>query len=149
MNLNTLLKSSPERYNLALTILRIVIGITFFAHGWQKLFTNGIPGVTGFFGSLGIPAAGFFAVVVTLVELLGGLALILGIGTRIAASLLAITMLVAMFTVHLPNGFFASNGGYELVLLLFAGCVALGLTGAGSYSVDAQIAPADFDLQTT
>ena len=143
MNINSLLKASPERYELALTLVRIVIGITFFAHGWQKLFVNGIPGVTGFFGSLGIPAAGFFAIVVTLLEVIGGLALILGLGTRIAAALLAINMLVALVLVHLPNGFFVSNGGVELVLLLLVASVSLVLSGAGAYSVDARIAPAD------
>ena len=143
MNINSFLKASPERYELALALVRIVVGITFFAHGWQKLFVNGIPGVTGFFGSLGIPAAGFFAIVVTFLELIGGLALILGLGTRIVAALLAVNMLVALVLVHLPNGFFVSNGGVELVLLLMVASVSLVLSGAGAYSVDARIAPAD------
>jgi putative oxidoreductase len=143
MNINSLLKASPERYELALTLVRIVVGITFLAHGWQKLFVNGIPGVTGFFGSLGIPASGFFAIVVTLLELIGGFALILGLGTRIVSALLAVDMLVALVLVHLPNGFFVSNGGVELVLLLLVASVSLALSGAGAYSVDARIAPAD------
>lgn len=148
MDIKNWLRSSPQNYNLALTLLRVVVGITFLAHGWQKLFTNGIPGVTGFFGSLGVPAAGFFAIVVTLLELLGGIALILGIGTRIISALLAFNMLMALLLVHLPNGFFASNGGYELVLLLGIGSASLALAGAGAWSLDEQIAPADLELQT-
>ena len=76
------------------------------------------------------------AVVVTLLELLGGLALILGLGTRIVGALLAIDMLVAMFTVHISNGFFVSNGGVELVLILFTAAVSFSLAGAGSLSID-------------
>ena len=139
MNLKALLKPSPERADLALTIIRVIVGLAFLLHGWQKVFTIGFAGVGGFFGSLGIPAAGFFAIVVSLVELLGGLALILGIGTRIAGALLTITMLVAMLTVHLPNGFFASDNGIELVLVLGAATLAFTITGAGNLSLDARL----------
>ena len=149
MDIKSWIRSVPQNYDLALTLVRVVVGITFFAHGWQKMFMNGIPGVTGFFGSLGIPAAGFFAVVVTLLELVGGFALIFGIGTRIISALLAVNMLVALFTVHISNGFFVNNGGYELVLLLLVGSVSLALSGAGAWSLDAQIAPADLELQAS
>ncbi len=136
MNIRTLLKPSPTNYDLALAIIRVVVGVTFFLHGWQKLFTMGIGGVGGFFTSLGIPAASLMAAVVTFVELLGGLALILGVGTRIAAILLAFDMFMAFLLVHRSNGFFVSEGGYELVLLLFAATVGLALSGAGKLSVD-------------
>ena len=99
----------------------------------------GFAGVGGFFGSLGIPAAGFFAVVVSLLELLGGLALILGFATRLVGLLLAIDMLVALFTVHISNGFFVSEGGYELVLLLGAAALAFALMGANSNSLDSRM----------
>jgi putative oxidoreductase len=68
-----------------LTILRVVVGIVFFVHGLQKLFFMGFGGVAGMMEGLGVPAPGLFAVVLTLVELLGGLALILGLITRLAA----------------------------------------------------------------
>ncbi|MDJ0754804.1 MAG: DoxX family protein [Ardenticatenaceae bacterium] len=139
MDLKSLLKPSAERYDWALTIIRIIVGLIFFMHGWQKLFMMGIPGVGGFFGSLGIPAAGFMAALVTFLELLGGLALILGVATRVVAALLAINMLVALLLVHLANGFFASNGGYEFVLILMAASVAFVLSGAGSMSIDARL----------
>ena len=136
MDFKALLKPAPDKADLAMTIIRVVVGLAFFVHGWQKVFTFGFGGVGGFFGSLGIPAAGFFAVVVSLLELLGGLALILGLGTRIVGLLLAINMLVALLVVHLPNGFFVSENGYELVLILGAAALAFAITGASSLSLD-------------
>lgn len=124
----------------AILLLRLVVGIVFAVHGGQKLFMMGFDGVAGFFGSLGIPLPMAAAVVVTLLELLGGLALILGIGTRYVAALLVLDMLVAMATVHLPNGFFVSDGGYELVLLLAAGALYFALAGPGWLSLDARLA---------
>ena len=114
-----------------LTVTRVV-GLVFLAHGAQKLFLMGIGGVTGFFGQLGIPAAGFFAVVVILVEVFGGLALILGVLTRVAAVLLAGDMLVATLTVHLANGFFVENGGFEFTPVLLAASVMLTVAGPGA-----------------
>lgn len=119
-----------------LTLLRIVVGLTFFMHGQQKLFQMGIGGVGGFFGSLGIPAPELAAVVVSLVEIVGGLALILGALTRLAGVLLAIDMLVALLVFHLPNGFYATDGGIELVLVLAAATLALAITGPGALAVD-------------
>jgi putative oxidoreductase len=119
-----------------LTVLRVVVGIVFLVHGGQKLFLTGFDGVAGFLGSLGVPAPGLFAVIVTLVELLGGLALILGLFTRVVAVLLAVDMLVAILTVHLPNGFLASNNGIEFPLVLVAACVALAVAGPGEAALD-------------
>jgi putative oxidoreductase len=123
-----------------LTVLRVVVGIVFLVHGGQKLFFMGFGGVAGFLGSLGVPAPGLFAVIVTLVELLGGLALILGLFTRVVAVLLAVDMLVATLTVHLPNGFFVSAGGYEFTLVLLAASVALAVAGPGEAALDKALA---------
>src|SRR5687767_7318707 len=117
-------------------VLRVVVGLTFFMHGQQKLFDNGIDGVEGFFASQGIPAPGLAAVVVTLVETVGGLALVLGLFTRVFALLLAIDNLVATLVVHAENGFFAGNNGIELTLLLLAANVALILAGPGALAVE-------------
>ncbi len=117
------------------TILRAVVGIVFLAHGSQKFFVWGFASVAGFFGQVGIPAPMAAAVIVTMVEFLGGLALLLGLFTRWAAIPLAVNMLVATLTVHLPAGFFLPNG-YEFPLTLFAASVALVLLGSGAASVD-------------
>jgi putative oxidoreductase len=113
-----------------LTILRVVVGIVFFVHGLQKLFLMGFGGVAGMMDGLGVPAPGLFAVILTLVELLGGLALILGLFTRVVAIPLAVDMLVATLTVHLPNG------GYEFTLVLLAASLALAVAGPGGAALD-------------
>lgn len=118
-----------------ITILRVAVGIVFVAHGGQKLFVLGFGNVAGFMGKIGIPAPMLAAIVVTLVEFLGGLALVLGSFTRWAAALLAINMLVAIPAVHLKAGFFLP-AGFEFALTLFAANVALLLLGSGEASVD-------------
>jgi putative oxidoreductase len=125
-----------QRPGLGLAILRIVVGLVFFAHGLQKLLMFGVGGFSGFLTSLGVPLPGLFAVIVIAVEVLGGLALILGLFTRWAALPLAVDMIVALLTVHLANGFFVSDGGYELVLLLLGCVVGLAFTGAGAFALD-------------
>lgn len=119
-----------------LLTLRTVVGLVFVIHGGQKLFAFGVAGTAGFLGSLGVPLPAVAAVGLIAVELLGGLGLLLGAWTRIAASLLAADMLVAMLTVHLRGGFFVPDG-VEFVLTLFGACVALAGLGAGPWSVDA------------
>ena len=126
---------SSSNRSWGLTVLRVVVGIVFLMHGWQKLFVMGIPGVTGFFGHAGIPFPHLSATVVSLVEFLGGLALVLGAFTRVAAVLLAINMTVAILKVHLKNGFFLPMG-FEFALSMLAANVCLALTGGGAASVD-------------
>jgi len=122
-----------------LTVLRVVVGIVFLKHGWQKLFVWHFAGVAGFLGHLGVPLPMVAAVVLSLVEFLGGAALLLGVFTRWAAWLLAIDMVVAILLVHLKNGFFMPQG-YEFALTLLAANIALALTGSGVASVDATLA---------
>ena len=132
MNLNIRTQTQPW----GLTVLRIVTGVIFLMHAWQKLAIFSIPGFTGFLAQAGVPAPGSAAVVVIAVELIGGVALVLGLGTRWAALLLAFDMLVALLTVHLPGGFFVPEG-IEFVLLLLAANVALALAGSGALALDA------------
>jgi putative oxidoreductase len=121
--------------SLGLAILRIVIGIVFTAHGYQKLFHVGVHGVAGMFGHLGIPLPIFFAVVVSIVEFVGGILLITGLATRVPATLLAIDMLVAISLVHARRGFFNTSGGMEWPLVLLAATVCLALSGGGIASL--------------
>src|SRR3954465_4333872 len=89
-----------------IALLRIVVGIVFVMHGQQKLFEMGVGGGSGFFVSLGVPAPQVAAVVVSLLETVGGVALILGVLTQLFGLLLPGYMLVALLLVHRPNGFF-------------------------------------------
>lgn len=130
-------KCSEKWVDYAPLVLRIVIGVTFLLHGWQKI-DGGVDGVAGFFTTMGIPMAGFFAFVVTWLEFLGGIGLILGLATHWFSKLLAIDMLVALFVVHASKGFFVSNGGIELVFVLLGGLIALMITGAGKFSLDSK-----------
>ena len=115
--------------------VRIVIGLAFLMHGWQKVFAFGFQGMTGYFTSLGIPGAAFWGVVIPLLELCGGIAILLGFLTRYAALALAVNMIVAIFTVHLKAGFFLPKG-YAYTLLLLGGCLALLFGGPGPASLD-------------
>ena len=125
-----------KRYNdLSLLLIRIALGLVFIVHGYSKLF-GGIGGTSGFLSSLGVPASGFFAVVVAIVEFFGGITVLLGIFTRITGILIFIDMLMAFILFHGRNGFLVSNGGYEFVLVLGLMAAALVLSGAGKISLD-------------
>ena len=123
------------RIALGLTVLRVVVGVVFAVHGAQKVFVFGHPGVTGMLTKFGVPLPGVLSVVVMVVELVGGVALVVGALTRVAAALLAIDMAVAFALVHMRNGFFVPMG-YEFVLTLFGALVALVLAGPGALAVD-------------
>jgi putative oxidoreductase len=119
---------------------RVAVGVVFLAHGWQKLFTNGVDGTAAFFAQAGIPlpaAAAWFA---ALVETLGGAALILGALVPVAGLLLVLNMLGAFVFVHAGNGLFIDKNGYELVLTLGAAALVFAIVGPGRYSVDHRLA---------
>jgi putative oxidoreductase len=130
--------STPTRTDIGLAILRIVTGVIFTAHGAQKLFTYGFAGVTGAFAKMGAPMPAFTGPATALVEFFGGLALIVGLLTRLAGFGLAVTMVGAIVLVHLAAGFFGPSG-YEFPLALLGATVALAFTGAGRFSLDALI----------
>ncbi len=129
---------ADKRYDSALLFLRLIAGTIFIAHGWQKVFVFHFAGVTQAFTHMGIPMAGLVAPAVALVELIGGIALVLGLLTRAAALLIAVDMLCAILLVHAKNGFFLPRG-IEFVLANFGLVIAIALLGAGAYSIDATL----------
>jgi putative oxidoreductase len=118
-----------------LAVLRIVVGVVFLVHGYQKLFKFGFHGVSAMFGHIGIPLPMFFAVIVTLVEFVGGILLITGLATRIPAALIAIDMIVAILAVHAKHGFYNQAGGFEFPMTLLAAAICLVLAGGGAASL--------------
>ena len=137
--MNTLITPISRQLNAGLAVLRVVTGIIFVAHGGQKLFVYGFAGVTDAFTRMGVPLPGVIGPLVALLEFFGGIALILGVLTRLAALGLAIDMLGAILLVKIKGGFFAPRGT-EYELLLFAAAAALALIGPGAFSVDSAIA---------
>jgi putative oxidoreductase len=131
--------ASPRQLSLGIAIVRIIVGIIFAAHGYQKFFVYGLDGAVGAFTQMGVPAPSITAPLVAIVELGGGIALILGLLTRLAAFALAIDMFVAVVLVRLKGGFFMPNGA-EFEILLCLASVALVISGAGALSVDEAIA---------
>lgn len=120
--------------------LRLGAGVIFTAHGAQKLFGwfggYGLEGTAGWMTSIGLDPGMLMAAMAGSAEFFGGLLLVTGLLVRPAALILAFTMLVAIVTVHLENGLFMSNNGYEFGLALLAISVALVFRGAGSLSAD-------------
>jgi putative oxidoreductase len=126
--------------NLALLVLRLVVGLTFTAHGLQKLVGafDG-PGISGFAAvleRLGLRPGRAQAFVVAMTETFGGLLIALGLVTTPAAAALIAVMTAAVVMVHGRNGFFAANQGFEFNLALAAALFALAGLGAGAWSLD-------------
>ena len=124
----------------ALLIVRLVLGLGMAAHGAQKLFGwfkgYGLANTGEYLVSLGFPPGRTFATLAGTGELAGGLMIALGLGGPIGPGLVILVMLTAVETVHLKNGFFATNNGWELPLVYSLCCVLLAYTGPGRYSLD-------------
>jgi putative oxidoreductase len=130
---------SPRQIAAGITLLRVISGCIFVAHGAQKAFTMGIPAIVGGFTQMGVPMPEITAPLIAYLEVVGGALLILGLLTRPMAFLLACDMAGAILFVHLQAGFFLPMG-YEFALLLMLLLVALLLTGPGPWSIDEAIA---------
>lgn len=127
-----------------LTVLRVLVGIIFAAHGSQKLFGwfggGGLAGTAQWMESIGLAPGTLMALFSGGTEFFGGLALIIGLLARPAALGLTFTLVVAIFTVHISNGLFMANNGYEFALALLGGTLAVLIEGAGKLSLDQAIA---------
>ena len=132
------------RAGTGLSVIRILVGIIFIAHGAQKLFGMfggyGLEGTGQWMESIGLAPGYLMALLSGSAEFFGGLALVIGLLARPAALVLAVTLVVAILSVHIGNGLFMSNNGYEFGLALLAGTVAVLIEGAGRFSLDRLIA---------
>ena len=123
--------------DIAIVLLRVVVGLTVAAHGYNHLWGGGgLAGTTRWFASLGMRPPKLHAVLSGAGELAAGLSLAIGLLTALSAAFVVGTMVVAGVTVHRPNGFFIFKDGYEYVLALTVVCAAIGLLGPGAASVD-------------
>jgi putative oxidoreductase len=128
---------------IALLVLRLVAGLGFAAHGAQKLFGafggHGLEGTANFFEQIGLRPGKVHAWAAGSAEFFGGLLIALGLVTPVAAAALIAVMTAAVVTVHLRNGFFVSNNGYEYNLALAASVFALAGIGPGEWSLDSAL----------
>lgn len=140
MKTSLLNKVLTSEAGVAALILRVPVGLILAAHGAQKLFGwfggNGLAGTAGWLSSMGMEPGLLMAILAGGAEFFGGLALVLGLLTRPAALIAAFTMLVAIFSVHIGNGLFAADGGYEYALVLMVALIALAVQGGGYLSMD-------------
>ena len=126
----------PAVRDAALLLLRIVLGIVFVAHGWDKLLITGLTETTGQFSAWGVPQPKLSAYLVMAGELLGGALLVVGLLTTFVAGALALLMAAAIWFVHLGNGLFAADGGVELPAVLIVALLMIVVFGAGRASLD-------------
>jgi putative oxidoreductase len=127
---------SASRQSVALGLIRMFVGLVFVLHGLQKLFVYHYAGVVGLFHQIGIPAPAMSAALAITAELGGGLLLLTGLYTRLAAIPVGFTMFVAITQVHFHAGFFAQNGGFEYPLTLLVTNLALIIGGSGAFALD-------------
>lgn len=124
-------------HDVGLLILRLVLGVTLAAHGYNKFFGGGrIPGTARWFESIGMKPGKFHATVAATTEMAAGLGLAVGLLTPIPAAGFVSLMLVAAWTVHRANGFFIVKEGWEYNLVLAVTAIVVATLGAGKYSLD-------------
>jgi len=121
-------------------VLRVAAAVIFIAHGGQKLFGlfggYGLEGTGQFMESIGLAPGFLMALMAGSAEFFGGILILLGLLTRPVGVILTLTMAVAIFTVHIGNGLFIANNGYEFGLALFAASLSLAFSGAGKFALD-------------
>jgi putative oxidoreductase len=141
--INTINSITKTEQSLSSLPLRLIAGLIFTAHGAQKLFAwfggYGLEGTGQWMQSIGLEPGFFMALMAGSAEFFGGILLLIGFLTRPVSFVLAITMIVAIFSVHINNGLFMSNNGYEFALSLLAITLALFVQGGGKYSIDRHV----------
>lgn len=131
--------NNPALRDAALLLLRVALGVSFIAHGWNKVFLQGMSGPTGtveIFTSAGVPAPQAVAWIAAIVEMAGGALLIVGLLATAAAGVLAVWSLVDLYFFHLGRGYFALDSGLELPLIAIAACLVILVFGSGRASLD-------------
>lgn len=126
--------------DLGLLLFRLMLGGVFIAHGWQKFHDFGIAGQADAFAGMGIPAPTVSAAVVIILELVGGVLLVLGAITRVLGVLFLLDMAGAIYYVHGDKGFFSTDGGWEFVAVLGVGALLFALAGSGRFVIDGAFA---------
>lgn len=125
--------------DIAYTLVRVVVGFNLLMHGWLKLGTFGLAGVSAYMAKLGLQPATAFAIAAMFLETVGAICVIVGLFTRFFGAALAVEMAMALYVAHAQAGFFVNKGGYEYVLLLGIVLFAIAIRGGGPYSVDRMI----------
>lgn len=129
--------------SIGLLLIRLVIGLSFMAHGAQKLFGwfggHGLKGTGGWFDSIGMKPGVRMALIAGLSELVGGALFAVGFLTPLAALMIGGTMLIAIIKVHGPNGYWSTQNGYEYNLTLLVVAISIAIIGPGYYAIDALI----------
>lgn len=129
-----------DAYDFAILLLRVVLGLTMAAHGYNKFFgKGGLAGTAGWFDSIGMKPGMFHARVAATTEMSAGLGLALGLLTPVPAAGFVALMFTAAWTVHRKNGFFIVKEGWEYNLILASAAVVVATLGAGRYSLDWQL----------
>jgi putative oxidoreductase len=127
--------------DLAPLLIRVPLGIIFIAHGLDKwlgtFHGGGFLKTLAAFTQMGMPLPIVSSYLATFGELIGGILMLLGLMTPVGAFLIAVTMGVATFVVHLDGGLFAQDGGFEYTLMLLAASLSVFISGPGKYSLDA------------
>lgn len=131
-----LIHPPPFVRDTALLIARVILGVVLIAHGLQKFAEWTIPGTAQSFAEMGVPLPEVAAPVAAVVELVGGVLLLVGAFAAVTGLVVALQMAAAAVIVHVGNGLFAADGGWELVGVIAAAALAVGVAGAGRYSVD-------------
>lgn len=133
----------PIVRDIALLLLRLVLGLVFVAHGFDKFFRTGIVETTGQFSAAGVPQPKLSAYLTAVSESVGGSLLVVGILTTFVAGALALLVCAALYFVHLTEGLFVVNNGIEYPLVMVVALFMIVVFGAGRASLDGVLTRAD------